>query len=100
MNRDVALKILPDALPAILIAGPAHTRSPDAGTLNHPNIAAIYGFEESQDARALVMELVKGEPLSARIRRGPISLVEALLIAKQVADALEAAHEQGSSIAM
>ena len=63
--------------------------------LNHPNIAAIYGLEESGGITALVMELVEGEDLSQRIARGAIPIDEALPIAKQIADALEAAHEQG-----
>jgi serine/threonine-protein kinase len=96
LNRDVAFKILPDAFardPDRLarFTREAHTLA----SLNHPNIAAIYGIEESQDVRALVMELVEGEDLSAHIARGPIPLTEALPIAKQIADALEAAHEQG-----
>ena len=67
-------------------------------SLNHPNIAAIYGLERSGGHHALVMELVEGEDLSQRIARGAIPLDEALPIAKQIAEALEAAHEQGSSI--
>ncbi len=63
--------------------------------LNHPNIAHIHGFEESGGVRALVMELVEGEDLSAQIARGPMPLAEALPLARQIADALEAAHEQG-----
>ena len=63
--------------------------------LNHPNIAAIYGLEKTADFTALVMELVEGEDLSQRIARGALPLDEALPIAKQIADALEAAHEQG-----
>src|SRR4029079_7915737 len=63
--------------------------------LNHPNIAAIYGVEKSSSAFALVMELVEGEDLLHRIARGPIPTDEALPIAKQIAEALEAAHEQG-----
>jgi len=63
--------------------------------LNHPTIGAIYGFEKTTDFTALVMELVEGEDLSQRIARGAIPLDEALPIAKQLADALEAAHEQG-----
>ena len=62
--------------------------------LNHPNIAPIYGFEESDGVTALVMELVDGET-SPSASRGPIPLDEALPIARQIADALEAAHEQG-----
>ena len=64
-------------------------------SLNHPHIAAIYGIEESDGVRALVMELVEGEDLSERIARGPIPLAEALPIAKQIVEALDAAHEQG-----
>ena len=67
-------------------------RSP---SLNHPNIAAIYGLEKSGAMPALVMELVEGDDLSQRIARGAIPLDEALPIAKQIAEALEAAHEQG-----
>src|ERR1700752_3084045 len=62
---------------------------------NHPNIAAIYGLEKSPDFTALVMELVEGEDLAQRIARGPIPIDDALPIAKQIAEALEAAHEQG-----
>ena len=64
-------------------------------SLNHPHIAAIYGLEEADGVHALVMELVEGEDLSQRIARGPIPIDEALPIAKQIAEALEAAHEQG-----
>src|ERR1700674_4489308 len=63
--------------------------------LNHPNIAHLHGLEESDGVRALVMELVEGEDLAQRIARGPMPLDEALPIAKQMAEALEAAHEQG-----
>ena len=63
--------------------------------LNHPNIAAIYGLEKAPDFTALVMELVEGEDLSQRIAKGAIPIDAALPIAKQIADALEAAHEQG-----
>src|SRR5439155_2187642 len=64
-------------------------------SLNHPHIAGIYGLEESGGVSALVMELVEGEDLSQRIARGAIRIDEALPIAKQIAEALEAAHEQG-----
>jgi eukaryotic-like serine/threonine-protein kinase len=64
-------------------------------SLNHPNIAHIHGLEDSGGVRALVMELVEGEDLSQRITRGAIPLDEALPIARQIAEALEAAHEQG-----
>ena len=63
--------------------------------LNHPNIAHIHGFEDSDGIHALVMELVEGPTLADRIVQGPIPLAEALPIAKQIAEALAAAHEQG-----
>ena len=63
-------------------------------SLNHPNIAAIYGLERSDGATALVMELVEGPTLADRVAQGPIPVDEALPMAKQIADALEAAHEQ------
>jgi serine/threonine-protein kinase len=96
LNRDVALKLLPAAF----------TDDPDRlarfkreaqvlASLNHPNIAAIYGLEESTDVQALVLELVEGPTLADRIAQGPIPIDEALPIARQIADALEGAHEQG-----
>jgi serine/threonine protein kinase len=96
LNRDVALKILPDAFandPDRLarFTREAHTLA----ALNHPHIAHIYGLEESNGIRALVMELVEGEELAQRIARGPLALDDALPIARQIALALEAAHEQG-----
>ncbi|MEO6212060.1 MAG: protein kinase [Vicinamibacterales bacterium] len=96
LNRDVALKILPDAF----------ARDPDRlarfqreahvlASLNHPNIAHVHGLDETGGVRALVMELVEGEDLSQRIARGAIPLDETLPIAKQIAEALDAAHAQG-----
>jgi len=64
-------------------------------SLNHPNIAALYGMEESEGKNFLVMELVEGDTLAERMQRGPIPVEEALEIAKQIAEALEAAHEKG-----
>jgi eukaryotic-like serine/threonine-protein kinase len=96
LNRDVALKVLPDSFaddPDRLARFTREART--LASLNHPNIAHIHGLEESGGVRALVMELVEGEDLSAHIARGPIALPDALPIAKQIADALEAAHEQG-----
>src|SRR6185312_1889098 len=63
--------------------------------LHHPNIASVFGLEETDGRRALVMELVEGDDLSAVIARGPLPLPDALAIARQIADALEAAHEHG-----
>ena len=96
LNRDVAIKVLPEsfALDADRVARFSREAQVLA-SLNHPNIAAIYGIEESGNTRALVMELVEGDDLSVHIARGAMPLSEALPIAKQIADALEAAHEQG-----
>src|SRR5215471_9719727 len=96
LNRDVALKILPDAftLDADRIAR-FRREAQVVASLNHPNIAAIHGFEDSGSTHALVLELVEGPTLADRLSKGPIPLDEALPIAKQIAEALEAAHEQG-----
>ena len=96
LGRDVALKILPDAFatdPERLARFEREAKT--LASVNHPHIAQIYGFEQSGNTSALVMELVDGEDLSRRIARGPIPLAEALLLATQIAEALEAAHEQG-----
>jgi Tol biopolymer transport system component len=96
LKRQVAIKILPQALAADRDGLARFQREAEVlASLNHPNIAAIYGLEESGGMTALVMELVEGEDLSQRIARGAIPLDEALPIAKQIADALDAAHEQG-----
>ena len=96
LGRDVAIKVLPSHFtsnPERLARFEREARM--LASLNHPHIGAIYGLEESDGVRALVMELVEGEDLAQRIARGPMPLAEALPIAKQIADALEAAHEQG-----
>ena len=96
LGRQVAIKILPDAFavdPERLARFEREAKT--LASLNHPNIAAIYGFEMSGSLHALVMELVEGDDLSQRIARGAIPIDDALPIAKQIADALEAAHEQG-----
>src|SRR5262247_2804547 len=96
LGRDVAIKVLPEAFaqdPDRLARFEREAKT--LASLNHPNIAIIHGLEKSQGTYALVMELVEGEDLSQRISRGPIPIDEALLIAKQIAEALEAAHEQG-----
>jgi len=96
LKRDVALKILPESFAADPERLARFQREAEVvASLNHPNIAAIYGLEESDGLRALVMELIEGEDLSQRIAHGAIPLDEALPIAKQIAEALEAAHEQG-----
>ena len=96
LNRQVALKILPDAFAADPDRLARFTREAQIlASLNHPNIAAIYGIEEADGTRALVLELVEGPTLADRISKGPIPMDEALPIAKQIAEALEAAHEAG-----
>src|SRR5215475_8516063 len=96
LKRDVALKILPESFANDPDRLARFQREAEVlASLNHPHIAQIYGIEESNNTRALVMELVEGEDLSERIARGPIPIDEALPIAKQVAEALEAAHEHG-----
>ena len=96
LNREVALKILPDAFAADPDRLARFKREAQIlASLNHPNIAAIYGIEEAKGTRALVLELVEGLTLADRIAKGPILLDEVLPIAKQIAEALEAAHEAG-----
>jgi len=96
LHRDVALKVLPDAFANDPDRLARFTREAQTlAALNHPNIAHIHGFEETGGLHALVMELVEGEDLSQRIARGAIPIDEALAIARQIAEALEAAHEQG-----
>ncbi len=96
LHRDVAIKVLPDLFVRDAERLARFIREAQTlASLNHPNIAIIHGLEQTGDAHALVMELVTGEDLSQRIARGAIPMDEALPIAKQIADALEAAHEQG-----
>ena len=96
LQRDVALKLLPDRFAGDEDRLSRFQREAQIlATLNHPNIAQIYGLEESSSGRCIVMELVGGETLQERLRRGPIPVDEALPIAKQIAEALEAAHEKG-----
>jgi serine/threonine protein kinase len=96
LGRDVALKILPDVFAADPDRLARFEREAQVlASLNHPHIAAIHGFEESGSVRALVMELVEGDTLADRIATGALPLDDALAIAKQIADALEAAHDRG-----
>src|SRR6266700_6563322 len=96
LKREVAIKILPEEF----------LRDPDRvsrfqreaevlASLNHPNIAAIYDLQEANCSRFLVLELVEGETLAERIKRGPIPVGESLNISKNICEALEAAHEKG-----
>ena len=96
LNRYVAIKVLPDDLARDPDRLARFTREAQTlAALNHPNIAHIHGLEENSGIVALVMELVEGHDLSVLIARGPMPLAEALPIARQIAEALEAAHEQG-----
>ena len=96
LNRQVALKILPEAFATDPDRLARFQREAQVlASLNHPNIAQIHGIEESEGTRALVLELVEGPTLADRISKGPIPVDEALPIAKQIAEALEAAHEAG-----
>ncbi len=96
LNRDVALKIVPETFASDPDRLARFVREAQIlAALNHPNIAHIYGVEDSSGVHALVMEFVDGEDLAQRIARGPVPLDEALPIAHQIAEALEAAHEQG-----
>ncbi len=96
LNRDVAIKTLPAALADDANRMARLQREAQVlASLSHPNIAPIFGLEEAGGVRALVMELVEGPTLAERIAAGPIPLEEALALARQIADALEAAHEKG-----
>src|SRR5262245_29956853 len=96
LKRQVAIKVLPESLAGDPDRLARFQREAEVlASLNHPHIAAIYGLEDSTNVKALVMELVEGPTLADRIAHGPIPLDDALPIAKQVAEALEAAHEQG-----
>jgi serine/threonine protein kinase len=95
LGRQVAIKVLPDTFaqdPERLARFDREAKT--LAALNHPNIAIIHGLEKADGIRALVMELVEGSTLADRIAQGPSSVEEALPIARQIADALEAAHEQ------
>jgi serine/threonine-protein kinase len=96
LHRDVAIKVLPSEVAADPDRLARFEREAQVlASLNHPNIAHIHGVDESAGVPALIMELVEGPTLADRIAKGPIPLDEALPIAKQIAEALEAAHEQG-----
>lgn len=99
LGRNVAIKLLPEAFASDADRVARFGREARVlASLNHPNIAAIYGIEQSGDRKFLVMELVPGETLADLIKRGPIPVNEALDIAKQIAEALEAAHDSEKAI--
>ena len=96
LDRDVAIKILPEAFAADAERVARFQREAKVlASLNHPHIAAIYGLEDADGVKALVMELVEGETLEEKLRHGGLPVDEALSIARQIAEALEAAHERG-----
>jgi eukaryotic-like serine/threonine-protein kinase len=96
LGRDVALKVMPAQFAADADRLARFRQEAQLlASLNHPNIAHIHGLEQDGPTHALVMELVEGEDLAQRLRRGPLPLDEALRIARQIADAMDAAHERG-----
>ncbi len=96
LDRDVAIKVLPESMARDKERVMRFEREAKLlATLNHSHIAAIYGFEEYDGKKFLVLEYVEGEALSARLKRGPLPVEEALEVGKQIAEALEAAHEKG-----
>ena len=96
LGRDVAIKALPDALASDAgVVARFEREAQILASLNHPHIAALHGLEEVGGSRFLILELVEGDDLSRLIERGPMALPEALKLARQIADALHAAHEQG-----
>ena len=96
LGRDVAIKVLPTAFARDAERTARFQREAKVlASLNHPNIATIHGLEDSGDTHALVMELVEGPTLADRIKQSPIPVDESVRIARQIADALEYAHERG-----
>ncbi|MHC4996221.1 MAG: serine/threonine-protein kinase, partial [Planctomycetota bacterium] len=96
LEREVAIKVLPD----VMAANPERVarferEAKTLASLNHPLIGAIYGFDEAGGKRFLVLELVEGPTLADRLKQGPLPVEEALDIARQIAEALEVAHEHG-----
>src|SRR5262249_28354746 len=96
LNRQVAIKVLPEAYASDPDrVARFHREAQAVAALNHPNIAAIYDLAESGDTKFLVLELIEGDTLADRMTHGAVSIDEALAIAKQIIEALEAAHEKG-----
>jgi predicted esterase len=96
LGREVAIKVLPD----VFVKDPDRVsrfarEARMLAALNHPHVGAIYGVEDADGALALVLELIEGETLADRLKRGPVPVSEALTMARQVAEALQAAHEKG-----
>src|SRR4029434_1310913 len=96
LQRDVALKLLPEHFANDADRLPRFEREAQVlASLNHPNIAQIYGLEQANGSACIVMELVEGETLEEKLRKGPLPVDEAVAIATQIADALAVAHERG-----
>ena len=96
LGRDVAIKVLPEAFARDAERMARFQREAKVlASLNHTNIAAIYGLEDSTTTHALVMELAEGATLADRIKQGPLPIDDAVRIARQLCDALEYAHERG-----
>ncbi len=96
LDREVAIKILPEDFASNQERLARFEREAKVlASLNHPNVATLHGFEQADDTRFLVMEFVEGEELAARLRRGPVAVQEALPLFLQIAEGLEAAHENG-----
>jgi len=96
LKREVAIKILPEEFSRDADRVNRFQREAEVlASLNHPNIAQIYGLEESSNMRCIVMELVEGETLADRLKRGCVPVEEALNIGRSICEALEVAHEKG-----
>src|SRR6266852_9293354 len=96
LGRDVAIKILPEVFTSDLERLARFEREARMlAALNHPHIGAIYGVEDAESVHALVLELVEGDTLAERLRRGRLHVTDAVAIARQIAEALESAHERG-----
>src|SRR5262245_58105000 len=96
LNREVAIKVLPDPFAQdVERLARFHREAQAVAALNHPNIAGIYELGEADGSKFLVLELVEGETLADRLQRGAVPIEETLDIAKQICEALEAAHEKG-----
>jgi len=96
LDREVAIKVLPESFAQDRERLARFEREAKVlANLNHPNIAGIYGLEEVESSKALILELVEGEDLSTRLKRGPLSVEETLDVGKQIAEALEVAHGKG-----
>src|SRR5262245_55798066 len=96
LKRDVAIKVLPDEFSRDSERVARFQREAEVvASLNHPHIATIYHIEQAAQSQLLVLELVEGETLAERLVRGPIPIDQALILARQIAEALEAAHERG-----